>query len=136
MKKTKRTINCQRVAVAMYILNWILCFGLAIALVIAFVATRDKVPTEDQETLQQKLGTVIYGVGLSLVPMIVLAILVKDKIRPTVWMIDIILANYLFGSIVMYIVFGIWLVSEYVIGPIGRHFKSLYTINKEIDRRE
>lgn len=136
MKKSKRTVDCKKVAVAMYVLNWVLCFGLAIALVIAFLITKDQAPTEDQETLQQKLGTIIYGIGLSLIPMVVLAIVVKDKIRPTVWMIDIILANYLFGEIAMYIVFAIWLVSEYVVGPVGKHYKSLYTINKEIDRRE
>lgn len=136
MKKSKRTVDCKKVAVAMYVLNWVLCFGLAIALVIAFLVTKDQAPTEDQETLQQKLGTIIYGIGLSLIPMVVLAIVVKDKIRPTVWMIDIILANYLFGEIAMYIVFAIWLVSEYVVGPVGKHYKSLYTINKEIDRRE
>lgn len=136
MKKSKRTVDCKKVAVAMYVLNWVLCFGLAIALVIAFLITKDQAPTEDQETLQQKLGTIVYGIGLSLIPMVVLAIVVKDKIRPTVWMIDIILANYLFGEIAMYIVFAIWLVSEYVVGPVGKHYKSLYTINKEIDRRE
>ena len=136
MKKSKRTVDCKKVALAMYVLNWVLCFGLAIALVIAFLITKDQAPTEDQETLQQKLGTIIYGIGLSLIPMVVLAIVVKDKIRPTVWMIDIILANYLFGEIAMYIVFAIWLVSEYVVGPVGKHYKSLYTINKEIDRRE
>ena len=136
MKKSKRTVDCKKVAIAMYILNWVLCFGLAIALVIAFLITKDQAPTEDQETLQQKLGTIIYGIGLSLIPMVVLAIVVKDKIRPTVWMIDIILANYLFGEIAMYIVFVIWLVSEYVVGPVGKHYKSLYTINKEIERRE
>lgn len=136
MKKSKRTVDCKKVAIAMYVLNWVLCFGLAIALVIAFLVTKDQAPTEDQETLQQKLGTIIYGIGLSLIPMVVLAIIVKDKIRPTVWMIDIILANYLFGEIAMYIVFAIWLVSEYVVGPVGKHYKSLYTINKEIDRRE
>ena len=136
MKKSKRTVDCKKVAVAMYVLNWVLCFGLAIALVIAFLITKDQALTEDQETLQQKLGTIIYGIGLSLIPMVVLAIIVKDKIRPTVWMIDIILANYLFGEIAMYIVFAIWLVSEYVVGPVGKHYKSLYTINKEIDRRE
>lgn len=136
MKKSKRTVDCKKVAIAMYVLNWVLCFGLAIALVIAFLITKDQAPTEDQETLQQKLGTIIYGIGLSLIPMVVLAIVVKDKIRPTVWMIDIILANYLFGEIAMYIVFAIWLVSEYVVGPVGKHYKSLYTINKEIDRRE
>lgn len=136
MKKSKRTVDCKKVAIAMYVLNWVLCFGLAIALVIAFLITKDQAPTEEQETLQQKLGTIIYGIGLSLIPMVVLAIVVKDKIRPTVWMIDIILANYLFGEIAMYIVFAIWLVSEYVVGPVGKHYKSLYTINKEIDRRE
>lgn len=136
MKKSKRTVDCKKVAIAMYVLNWVLCFGLAIALVIAFLITKDQAPTEDQETLQQKLGTIIYGIGLSLIPMVVLAIIVKDKIRPTVWMIDIILANYLFGEIAMYIVFAIWLVSEYVVGPVGKHYKNLYTINKEIDRRE
>lgn len=136
MKKSKRTVDCKKVAVAMYVLNWVLCFGLAIALVIAFLITKDQAPTEDQASLQEKLGTIIYGIGLSLIPMVVLAIVVKDKIRPTVWMIDIILANYLFGEIAMYIVFAIWLVSEYVVGPVGKHYKSLYTINKEIDRRE
>ena len=136
MKKSKRTVDCKKVAIAMYVLNWVLCFGLAIALVIAFLITKDQAPTEDQETLQQKLGTIIYSIGLSLIPMVVLAIIVKDQIRPTVWMIDIILANYLFGEIAMYIVFAIWLVSEYVVGPVGKHYKSLYTINKEIDRRE
>lgn len=136
MRKTKRTTDCKKVAIAMYVLNWVLCFGLAIALVVAFLVTKEHAPTEQQETLQQKLGTIIYGIGLSLIPMIVLAILVKDKIRPTVWMVDIILANYLLGNVAMYCVFGIWLISEYVVGPVGRHYKSLYTINKEIDRRE
>ena len=125
MKRTKRTTDCKRVAVAMYILNWVMCFGLAIALVVAFLITKENAPTEAQETLQQKLGTIIYGIGLSLIPMVVLAIVVKDKIRPTVWMVDIILANYLFGSIAMYIVFGIWLISEYVVGPVGKHYKNL-----------
>ena len=67
--------------------------------------------------------------------MVLLFILVKDKIRPTVWMIDIILANYLFGSTIMYVTFAIWLVSEYVVGPLARHYRQLYVINKEIDRR-
>ena len=90
---------------------------------------------EDSATMEEKFGTIIYGFGLSLIPMLVLAIVVKDKIRPTVWMIDIILANYLFGSWMMYIVFAIWVIDQYVIAPLGKHYRQLYTINKEIDRR-
>ena len=130
--KTERTIRCKRLGVAFSVVNWIMCFGLAVGLIIVFASGIEP----DDETLKEKLGTIIYGIGLSLIPIIVLAILVKDKIRPTVWMVDIILANYLFGNVAMYCVFGIWLISEYVVGPVGHHYKSLYTINKEIDRRE
>ena len=129
--KTARTITCKRLGIAFSITNWIMCFGLAIGLIIVFASGIEP----DNETLKEKLGTIIYGIGLSLIPMIVLAILVKDKIRPTVWMIDIILSNYLFGSTMMYVTFAIWLVSEYVIGPLARHYRQLYVINKEIDRR-
>lgn len=129
--KTERTIICKRLGITFSIINWILCFGLAITFIITFTSGMDI----SNETLKEKLGTIIYGIGLSLIPLIVLAILVKDKIRPTIWMIDIILANYLFGSTVMYITFIIWLISEYVVGPLARHYKELYIINKEIDRR-
>ena len=112
--------------------------GLSVFCLLIFICTvcyAGEIEIDTNESLKEKLGTVIYGIGLSLIPMIVLAILVKDKIRPTVWMIDIILANYLFGSTVMYITFAIWLISEYIIGPLAKHYRELYVINKEIDRR-
>ena len=130
--KTERTIRCKRLGVAFSVINWIMCFGLAVGLIIVFASGIEP----DNETLKEKLGTIIYGIGLSLIPIIVLAILVKDKIRPTVWMIDIILSNYLFGSARMYVTFAILLVSEYVIGPRARHYRQLYVINKEIDLRQ
>lgn len=129
--KSERTIKCKNTARFLAVISWFLCFGLAIIYVIFFATGMD--PSEP--SIKEKLGIVIYGIGLSLIPMVVLAILVKDKIRPTVWMVDVILANYLFGSVVMYVTFGIWLLDEYVIEPLKRHYKALYTINKEIDRR-
>ena len=133
--KTERTIKCKNLGILFTILSWLLCFGLAVGFVIAFVAMNGSGGGENSATLEEKFGTIIYGFGLSLIPMLVLAIIVKDKIRPTVWMIDIILANYLFGSWMMYIVFAIWVIDQYVIAPLGKHYKQLYTINKEIDRR-
>lgn len=133
--KTERTIKCKRLGILFTILSWLLCFGLAVGFVIAFVAMNGSGGGEDSATMEEKFGTIIYGFGLSLIPMLVLAIVVKDKIRPTVWMIDIILANYLFGSWMMYIVFAIWVIDQYVIAPLGKHYRQLYTINKEIDRR-
>lgn len=133
--KTERTIKCKKLGILFTILSWLLCFGLAVAFIISFVAMNGSGGGENSATMEEKLGTIIYGFGLSLIPMLVLAIVVKDKIRPTVWMIDIILANYLFGSWMMYIVFAIWVIDQYVIAPLGKHYRQLYTINKEIDRR-
>lgn len=133
--KTERTIKCKKLGILFTILSWLLCFGLAVGFVIAFVAMNGSGSGENSATMEEKFGTIIYGFGLSLIPMLVLAIVVKDKIRPTVWMIDIILANYLFGSWMMYIVFAIWVIDQYVIAPLGKHYRQLYTINKEIDRR-
>ena len=133
--KTERTIKCKKLGILFTILSWLLCFGLAVGFVIAFVAMNGSGGGENSATLEEKFGTIIYGFGLSLIPMLVLAVIVKDKIRPTVWMIDIILANYLFGSWMMYIVFAIWVIDQYVIDPLGKHYRQLYTINKEIDRR-
>ena len=133
--KTERTIKCKKLGILFTILSWLLCFGLAVGFVIAFVAMNGSGGGENSATMEEKFGTIVYGFGLSLIPMLVLAIVVKDKIRPTVWMIDIILANYLFGSWMMYIVFAIWIIDQYVISPLGKHYRQLYTINKEIDRR-
>lgn len=133
--KTERTIKCKRLGILFTALSWVLCFGLAVAFVIAFLAMNGSGNGEQSATMKEKFGTIVYGFGLSLIPMLVLAIIVKDKIRPTVWMIDVILANYLFGSWLMYVVFAIWLIDQYVIGPLGKHYRQLYTINKEIDRR-
>lgn len=133
--KTERTIKCKRLSVVFTTLSWLLCFGLAVGFVIAYIAMNGNGNGEDSATMKEKFGTIIYGFGLSLIPMLVLAIIVKDKIRPTVWMLDVILANYLFGSWMMYIVFAIWIVDQYVIGPLGKHYRQLYVINKEIDRR-
>lgn len=114
----------------LFILNWALCFGTAAAFIIACVSG-----APGDETLKVKLGTIIYGFGASLIPMVVLAIVVKDKIRPTVWMLDIVLANYLYGSIGMYIVLGVWFIGEYIIMPLSKRFSTLYLVNREMDKR-
>lgn len=115
------------------VLDWIFCFGTALMFIL--IAASGVTPDPNGVTMKEKLGTILWGLGASIVPMIVLAIIVKDKIKPTVWMVDIVLANYLYGDLGMYIVLGIWLVSEYIIVPLSRRFATKYLINKELDIR-
>ena len=88
--------------------------------------------SENKETAS-KLKTLIYSIGLSLLPLIVISIIVKDKIQPTLWMLNVILSNYLLGNIAMYIVFALWLINEYIILPLNNKYKLKYKIRQEID---
>lgn len=132
MKQSKITKK-YKWARLLIVLNWIMCFGTAAILICLCAAGVEA--SSSGISMKEKLGTVIYGFGMSLIPIVVLAILVKDKVRPTVWMLDIILANYLYDSLGMYIVLGVWVIAEYIVLPLSKRFASLYLINREMDKR-
>lgn len=50
-------------------------------------------------------------------------------------MINIILSAYLFEDYIMYIIFGIWIIDNYLITPLAAHYRTKYSINREIDKR-
>lgn len=129
--KSKRTKKTKTVAVWLTILNWLLCFGTCITYIIIFGATRNT-----ETSFEDKFGTIITSFMIGILPFITILLLVKNKVKPLVWMIDIILAQYLFGSAALYLTFGIWIVDEYIISPLSSRYRNLHTINKEIDKRE
>ena len=128
-------------------LNWLLCYGLAVFMIVFAIASYSTPDSKLMEDLTVKFGTVPMGyveklksiaisAAASVIPMIILSITVKDKIRPLIWMINIILSNILIGEIMMYIVFATWFFSEYILIPLGNSLENKYVINKEIDKRE
>lgn len=127
MTRTKKFKNLD---IIFHILSWILCFGTAAFLVLLKVCG-----AEDGTPLKETIGSVVYGWLVSNIPLVALSIIVKDKIRPVCWMVDVIMSNIVFGGIAIYIVFGIWLADEYIISPLARSFHNKYVINKEMDRR-
>ena len=127
MTRTKKFKNLD---IIFHILSWVLCFGTAAFLVLLKVCG-----AEQGTPLKETIGSVLYGWLVSNIPLVALSIIVKDKIRPVCWMVDVIMSNIVFGGIAIYIVFGIWVIDEYVISPLARSFHNKYVINKEMDRR-
>ena len=127
MTRTKKFKNLD---IIFHILSWVLCFGTA-----AFLVLLKVVGAEAGTPLKETIGSVLYGWLVSNIPLVALSIIVKDKIRPVCWMVDVIMSNIVFGGIAIYIVFGLWVIDEYVISPLARSFHNKYVINKEIDRR-
>lgn len=135
MANTKYTGSCKKKYIVLTIISWLVCFGICGFLIIK--ALSGKAPATDTgESLKTKLGTILYSTGVSALILAVLSIIVKDKIEPTIWMGNIILSGYLYSMTVVYIVFAIWLLDNYVIKGLKNRYKQKYLINKEIDRRE
>lgn len=125
-----RTKKFKKLDIIFHILSWVLCFGTAAFLVLLKVCG-----AEEGTSLKETIGSIVYGWLVSNIPLVALSIIVKDKIRPVCWMVDVIMSNIVFGGIAIYIVFGIWIVDEYIISPLARSFHNKYVINKEIDIR-
>ncbi len=137
--KNNYTSSLKKKYILFTILSWILCFGTAAVLIITAISGMNKDPTpktEDALTMEQKFGTLLYSLGISLIIVAILSIIVKDKIEPTVWMVNVILAGYCFNMGAVYIVFGIWFINNYIIKALKNRYKNRALINKEIDKRE
>lgn len=115
------------------IVSWLLCYGTAALLIGCSIAKKE--PSQEGIQLSQYIGPALYSMGISIIIMAVMSIVVKDKITPTVWMVNIILAGYMFGMPVVYTVFGIWFIDNYVLKNIKRIYREKYVINREIDKR-
>lgn len=89
-----------------------------------------------EDGIGKELLKLFYPMCISWIVAIVLTIFVTQKIKTLGWMVAVILASCLYSNIAMYITFGIWIVDEYVLTPLAKKFKTLTTINKEIDKRE
>lgn len=126
---TKR-YKVQSVTLAM--ISWFCCFGVAcIFIVYAFASGL----IGANGNLETKLGTILYGFILSVLPLVAIAVLVKNKVKPLVYMADVIVANAIFGDAGLYTMFIIWIIDTYLITYFAARAHRLYEINREIDKR-
>lgn len=129
---TPYTKKCKVTRNIFGILSWFLCFGTA-AFFIIFAFASGMIGMGDG--LVTKMGTILYGFMLSILPLVTIAVIVKNKVKPLVFTADVIVANVIFGSIGLYTMFIVWLLDTYVITPLYNKYKEKYAINKEIDKR-
>ena len=129
--KSNITQRFRKKAILFTLLSWTIAFVLASGLIIYGLTVRWTGSGEMSEKFKALIGLI----GTSLLGCVVLSIIVKDKIKPVVWMINIILSAYLFNDYIMFAVFGIWIIDTYIISPLAKYYRNKHSINVEIDRR-
>lgn len=137
------TKSCKKSYKVFACLSWLLCFGVAAFLIIKALNSSKLAPSTEQIketteklTMKEKYGSMLCSLLVTIIIVSILSIIVKDKVEPTVWMVNVILAGYCFSMTAVYIVFGLWFVDNYVLKALKRHYKTKYQINKEIDSRD
>lgn len=135
MKKTARMKQLKKKKFWLTLINYLLCFGTAAFLVLLKICR-----AEAGTPLKETLGTVVYGFMTAQLPLIAIAAIVGTRIKPVVWMVNVVMANIVFGGPAIYFILGIWLVDEYIICPIANNTKTAYisskeyAINKELEK--
>ena len=105
-------------------------------LVIYGFLTKFKMTTEPETN--QIADAVVAAYGVLLISFLIGGIIVffiKNKARNTVWMANLILSVYLFGTTGMWFILAIWALDEFVVLQLFKHYREKTSINKEIDKR-
>lgn len=126
MKKTARMKQLKKRKFWLTLINYLLCYGTAVFLVLLKVCG-----AEAGTPLKETLGTVVYGFIVAQLPLIAITAIVGTRIKPVVWMVNVVMANIVFGGPAIYFILGIWLVDEYIICPIANNAKIAYISSKE-----
>lgn len=87
------------------------------------------------QQLVESIKTIFGSLLITYIIGIILTIFLKDKVRNTVWMANVILSVVVFGSTGMFITLGLWALDEFIFYALYKHYKQRYEINKEIDLR-
>lgn len=126
MKKSKITKDYQKGSIIFRILS-ILCtvVPLLVFSIIAFI----KGEPQEKAVMGATLTTAIIMGGISLV--------FKYHIRSTIWIAALGIYACLRNIQDMLITMAVCTIAdEFIFTPLAKHFKSKYSINKEIDRRQ
>lgn len=135
MKMTQRTKTLKTldgVLTALIYSIWLIC----LLAIITYGFTIKEPTTDNPDGIGKQIVEVLYPSCIAYIVAIVLYIFVTKKIKTMGWMASVILASYFIGDMAMYIVFGIWILDEYLLTPLQKSIHNKYTINKEIDLRE
>lgn len=128
-----RTRECIKKRNIYVILSWTLCFGVATGLLIYGFSTKW---TGTDSEVARHIKAILIIWTISLLPMMLLSLLVKDKVKPTIRMINVILAAYLVSNWFMFIIGFCMLFDTYFISGAIKKYNAAIIANKEMDKRD
>lgn len=133
MKASERTKSCKRKALAFTIISVLLWIGAALFAVISAIT----IATGGSGThiITEEFKAKLISLSVSAIILLILTAFMGEKLRMLTWMLSMILSTICYGEVAMYIVFGVWLLDEYLFSNLAKYYRNKVSINKEIDLR-
>ena len=133
MGKSPRYISLRRKKIAYGIISTLMWIITGLTFIILSLAKIKQKDTSGIPIISPELKSLVTSIGVTALIGIILAIIIKDKIRTAVYMLSLILATIVYKEVGMYIVLGIWFIDEYIIHALYKKYSRKLEIRKEID---
>lgn len=75
----------------------------------------------------------VIGMSVTAVIGIIMTIFLKEGMRTFIWIVCVILGSLVYKEAGMYIALGCWLIDDYVIHKLFKHYREKLSIRREID---
>lgn len=131
-ERTKKLRNLKNGFLIVDTLSWL---GMAVFTVISALCLFESKDSSGMPIFSDEFKTLLASLSITVVVGVIGAIIIKDKIRTTIFMLCLMLNTIMFKEPGMYITLAIWFLDEYIFHGLYVSFKSKLLINKEIDLR-
>lgn len=129
---TKQLKKKRNIFGAISVLLWV---GTAIASVIAMLCKIDMDESSGTPIFSPEFKAFLVSLGVTVIIGIIVACIIKNKIRTFIWMICTVLNAAIFKEAGMYITLSLWFVDEYIMYALYKRYADRVKINREIDLR-
>lgn len=130
--KSERQKQLKSKTVLFGVLSYSILFTLlAVYLISAFCnlnAVKDGV-----QVFSDEFKKVVIGMSVTAIIGIVMTIFLKEGMRTFIWITCVVLGSLVYKEAGMYIALGCWLIDDYVIHKLFKHYREKLVIRREID---
>ena len=134
-KASDRTKLCKKRTRIFHIVSIVCWVGVALFALISVFSKVGGSENTGMDILSEAYKTKLISLSITILILILLSILIKEKLRVSIYMLSVIIGTVLYGEVAMYILLAVWALDEYVFFTLYKKYKQLAIINKEIDRR-
>lgn len=136
MKTSDRTKRLRKGKFGFLIADVVCWVGMAAFTVISVVCLLDKKDGSGTPIFSEDFKALLVSLGVTTIVGLIAALVIKDKMRATIYMLCLILNSVMYKEGGMYATLAVWFVDEYVFHALYERYKLKVSINKEIDLRE